>query len=223
MSFKLAMIISNSRRFIFVHIPKTAGTSITHSLSKLTTWCDVELGGTKYGDEIEVPYRRRFRLHKHSGADAIASVVGEEVWNDYFTFAFVRNPFDRLVSAYHFYRQWPHRSVDEVREMGSFKEFVFSSFLEKDRQAATRPTGLQSTLLTRRGEIAVKKMLRYESLVEDFRDVSAVLGADDIRLPKTNASKRGHYADYYDEETALAVRQMFREDFDRLGYADLVE
>ena len=74
------MIISNTHRAIFVHVPKTAGTSITSLLAPALRWNDLVLGGTTFGERIQAAYKERFGLFKHARARDIRQVVGEEVW-----------------------------------------------------------------------------------------------------------------------------------------------
>jgi hypothetical protein len=116
-------IINNSYRFIFVHVPKAAGTSVTAALSPLTNYCDLEIGGTAFGEAIQPAYQKRFELAKHSPAAAIRGLVGSVTWSRYFTFAFVRNPFDRSLSTYNFLRQWKGPGSDFYKRMCAFDSF----------------------------------------------------------------------------------------------------
>ena len=59
-------IINNSYKFIFGHIPKAAGTTITNQLSAYTNYCDLEIGGTCFGEKIQPAYKKRFNISKHS-------------------------------------------------------------------------------------------------------------------------------------------------------------
>lgn len=94
------MIISNSRRYIFIHVPKAAGTSVSNALDETLGWNDIILGGTCYGEAVQPLFRKRFGLHKHSRAIEIREVVGSRVWEEHFTFSFVRHPYSRAASHY---------------------------------------------------------------------------------------------------------------------------
>ena len=69
------MIWSASRKFCFIHIPKTGGTTITAAYEPHMLFDDVVLGGTMLGEALQSRYRDRFGVHKHSGAFAGAWTV----------------------------------------------------------------------------------------------------------------------------------------------------
>jgi len=82
-------IINHSFNFVFVHVPKAAGTSVTSILSKYTNYCDLEIGATEFGEYIQPAYKKRFGLAKHSPARDIRNLVGAVAWSKFFTFSFV--------------------------------------------------------------------------------------------------------------------------------------
>ena len=83
------MIISAEKKYIFIHIPKNAGTSIEASLTGAEQWKDEE---------------------KHMTAWECKTKYGEQVWHEYFSFCVVRNPWDRLLSQYKFSgKNWCNR------------------------------------------------------------------------------------------------------------------
>ena len=92
--------ISRDKQTIFVHLHKCGGTSIELALDQAMAWDDVLLGSSKYGERIQSVYEQRFSLYKHSSAGAIKAVVGDEFWDECFTFSVVRHPIDRIVSFY---------------------------------------------------------------------------------------------------------------------------
>ena len=213
------MIINHTYRFIFLHIPKTAGTSITNYLSPFTGWNDIELGGTDYGERIQEIYWKRFKLHKHSPAHQIRRIIGEDLWKQYFKFAVVRHPLDRLVSAYHFYLQWDHPSTYPVREFAGFKEFVCSDYFQKDCKNMSRPTGSQAAFLKTGDEIAIDMICRIESLADDMAAVAARLGLPCPELPQLNASKPRGNELYFTQEILDLVAPIYRTDFEAFGYS----
>ena len=108
------MILNHEHQFIFVHVPKTAGTTVTRSLAPLTTFRDIELGGTKYGEAIQGMFAARFGLRKHSTATAIKAKCPGHIWRRFFVFAFIRNPYARAYSLYRFLQKWkegPHHDL----------------------------------------------------------------------------------------------------------------
>jgi len=96
------MIISHSRRFIFVHIHKAGGTSIEQGLDPYLAWNDLILGGSPFGERIQAAYSKRFGLNKHSAVSEIEAICGTRYLDEYFAFALVRHPLARVCSIYNF-------------------------------------------------------------------------------------------------------------------------
>jgi len=93
------------------HIPKCAGSSIHRALGVLHTQRSLPVGKPKY--------------HKHAKAATVREVLGP-AWNECFKFAFIRNPWDLMLSSYHWWLTYAeifpalHKDVARIREMGSF-------------------------------------------------------------------------------------------------------
>ncbi len=130
------MIINNTFGFIFVHVPKAAGTTITSVLRSASCYCDIEVGGTALGEAIQPFYKQRFGLAKHSTAREIKSVVGEVKWKQSFTFAIVRNPYARIYSAFNFMKKVRAERnlsvLEPLDRLHSFVDFVESDFFNSD-------------------------------------------------------------------------------------------
>lgn len=120
--------ISNSGKYIFVHLHKCGGTSIERALDKEMQWNDIMLGSTKYGEYLQKKYQQKFGIYKHSSASEIKALVSNEVWDKYFTFSIIRHPIDRMVSFYEYLKTYylgGYRgsviklmySVDQIKEV----------------------------------------------------------------------------------------------------------
>jgi hypothetical protein len=103
------MIISRSRKFVFVHIEKCGGTSVESALSPYLSWDDMILGSTQFGEKIQAFYFNAYgidnvkqnMLWKHSTIKNIYNNVGHDI-SDYKKIAVVRNPIDLVKSLYTF-------------------------------------------------------------------------------------------------------------------------
>ena len=102
------MFINHTHKFIFIHIPKNGGTSIRNSF---------DING--YDKKV---VRKKY---PHDGAMKIRDYCGDEVWNTFYKFAVVRNPYDRLVSYYHFHKSPQYRYPARAQEL-SFKDWVMN-------------------------------------------------------------------------------------------------
>jgi hypothetical protein len=168
------MIISQSRRFVFVHVPKSAGTSITRLLAKLTTYRDLEVGGTPMGEAMQRFCKKRFGLSKHASAAEIRAVMGEADWQAFFRFAIVRNPYTRAFSSFNYlHRQLPLGALSglaPMKQLRQFGDFVRSDYFRSD---ATDRILEPQTLWTGSAPAA---MLSFIGSVEDIEaDTARVL------------------------------------------------
>lgn len=222
------MIINNSFRFIFVHVPKAAGTSLTSALVPYTNYCDLEIGGTDFGEQIQTAYTRRFGLAKHSTAAKIQGVVGAVTWSKYFSFAFVRNPFTRCLSTFHFLRKWDGAGIEFSSKMKSFKnfeEYVLSDiWLESNGPDEIFRPQIYWLNLPNKPNVIVDFVGKVEQIDKDMEFIMKVIEHPMLRkgllsVPQLNTSYQSSLDDIKNEAVIEKIVSKYKIDFETFGYS----
>lgn len=223
------MIISYSRRFIFIHVYKVAGTSITEALSPYVydqsrlVYLPVLLGVlkrgivnhralTKYNFFPLVGIKQQLLARVgHAKAKELKDAFPRDVFDGFYKFAFVRNPWDWQVSIYHYslQRPWSH-AIKLFKSFGSFENYL--------EWRIERGVELQKEfVLSASGELLVDFIGHYETLHEDFETICNRLGIE-YNLPHKNRSTHKDFREYYKPHTKALVAEAFKEDIEFFGY-----
>jgi hypothetical protein len=200
------MIISQSKRFIFAAFNKTGTTSVESALEPYGTWW--------LHHWLHLRYKRKFPagpMFKHARPADIKSLIGEGKWDNFFTFTFVRNPWSRAVSLYHFHRKSLGRGRWQLAAC-SFDDWV------RGGGTGTAKVSMAKFVQDDIGRLIVKFVGRFERLDEDFATVCDTVGVKRIKLPHLNRSTADDYRQYYSAETRDIVADWCREDIDAFGY-----
>jgi hypothetical protein len=199
-------MISLQKRFLFVHIPKTAGNSIQSALRDYSEDQLVALRKEQDGIERFGLRNPNYKIKKHSTLSEYRDALGHEQFRNLYKFTCVRNPWDRMVSYYFTPTQTP--------ETWDRKEF---------RKIICKAVPVADYLRLDDGEedpfANVNYVMRFESLADDFRAVCGTLGISATTLPRYNRSSRDNYSKYYDDELRELVRMRFAAEIERFGYA----
>lgn len=179
------------RDFVYIHINKTGGTSVESLL--------------------RVPLEHKTALEK-------IQELGEARWRSKFTFTVIRNPWDKVVSHYH-YRVMTNRTGLGERPI-DFSEWVRRAYRDRESEYLDDPRFFMPQLdwiTDGEGRILIDFIVRFENLQEDFEVVRQRLKLNQS-LPHKKQSRRGDYRDYYDDESKAIVRDCFSPDIERFGY-----
>ncbi|MDA7428502.1 sulfotransferase family 2 domain-containing protein [Primorskyibacter aestuariivivens] len=213
------MIISRGRRYIFVHIPKTGGTAMTLALEARAKADDILIGDTPKAVKRRGRVKKltaRGRLWKHATLADIDGVVMPGELNDFLIFTLVRNPWDRVVSYYHWLRDqgFEHPAVSLAKTL-SFDAFLRAPHV----QQSLRATPARHYVTDSGGQERKALFIRLEYLAGDVAQLETHLGFA-LELPRANASDRAtDYRAYYSDEAAGIVAEICAEDIARFGYS----
>lgn len=203
------MIISHAHRFIFAPVPRTGTHAVRAALRRHLQPGDHEQVVRFLARRMPFPDLAR-RGHGHITLAEIRPRVGEEAFASYFRFAFVRNPFDRFVSA--------------------------CAFLSRGTDAFDRDptTVMRAMLVTHRhrvlfapqhvfmtdsgGGLLADVVGRYETLQAGYDLCCERIGIPAEPLAVVNASRRGDYRAYYDRTLRDAVARHYARDLELFGY-----
>ena len=250
-------IISHRHEFIFFRPRKVAGTSIEIALSRCCGPEDVVIplgldrplrfdgatdeddfgivssqhdGAVCWGDE------RGHGRGTHLPPRTIRAGIDPGVWNAYFKFTVARNPWDQLVSRYHyrFYNRWRSarrifRETDDLRN--GCRRCWMRHLFKRGRHRQAVEFGLRRGLFAEHledtssfyfidGDEYADYVMRFENLQQDFDEVCRRLRIPASRLPRTKSKVRpkGDYRDYYTDYSREYVGVECRRFIDAFGY-----
>lgn len=183
-------MINHEHKFIFIHINKCGGCSV-----------DELFTGTFQGHLKALDYKKS----------------NPNDFNNYFKFTFIRNPWDRVVSFYHYQikRGWKFYPFNKTIP---FKEFLKNWLKQMPGQAPLITNPCYDWISDENGKLIVDYVGRVEQMQKDFDTICDKIGIPQQKLPHTNRSKHEHYTEYYDDETKQIVAEKFAKDIEYFGY-----
>ena len=186
---------------IFLHIPKTGGVSVSRAL---------------YGNLAA----------SHKTIEQYQLAFSARDFNRYFKFCFVRNPWDRLYSAYRFLRKGGIDATDRewaaknLTSFSDFEQFVTVWLSRENAQSSIHFRPQHEFMLGRfSNRVHVDFIGRFENLATHFAYVARRIGVN-ANLPHLHRTSSGaSYRDVYTNRMARRVGDVYREDIRRLDYA----
>ena len=209
--------MSRERRYAFVHIPKTGGSSIEAALGLFHDWREenrAAMFGLIQSPELK---KHRFVSHflQHLTVPELALLIPDI--QSFFLFAFVRNPWQRFVSSYS--NTDPHLCQEAEKQGLQLRGLSFKEFVYRCEEIEHVHLLEQYKFITdSQGKVLVDFVGHFESLEADFQKVCRRLGLDRT-LPHLNRSEHRAYRSYYDAETRTVIARRYQADIELFGYA----
>lgn len=198
---------SSRLNYVFIHIPKCAGTSIHVALKTIH-------------DRLSLPLDER-KYHKHSKASDVRKTLGS-AWDKCFTFSFVRNPWDLMVSSYHWWLNVASQfsplveHATKVKALPDFAAFIRSPY--GSDMINEQPGHDLLDWISADDKIIVDLVGRYETLDDDWGRVCEALKVEPVALTRENRVDREDYRSFYNDETRQLVAKRFARSIQRFDY-----
>jgi hypothetical protein len=237
------LIYSRRLKFVFIHIPKTAGDSVANALRPYLGWSDVLIENDFQAWIRRLPRRTDRNLYilgKHATASQVREMLPEDIWGRSLRATFVRHPFERAVSLYRYSaRKSTERArlglrnawyltpagrgeedpknwpaVQAYREASSFSEFIRHPLTLKDQ--AMRPQ--TEFLYDDGGRLLIDFIGRFERLQDDFGCLSSKLGIPRTELGRRNISQPEQRPFTISGSDRVYLKHIYEQDFRAFGY-----
>jgi hypothetical protein len=132
-------------------------------------------------------------------------------------FTFVRNPWDRILSAFVNCQTRARHPKNKIAPIWRFQEYVKEVLGVRGPSANIHFTPQYPTVAFRGEPIPGMFVGRFERLHKDWAKLAPRLGVAPV-LPRRNQSKHDHYTTYYDDESREIVRRLYQQEIRFLGY-----
>ena len=222
--------INHDLKTVFIHVHKTGGTYLSYMLHKYygfknyylrrpdhEKFCALKNQANKskkyinYENRIHgvyVYYKTSAELNRKMG-------MNQQKWENYYKFCFIRNPYDKIVSA------WFHINRFNI----PFKNFLNLGNTCNDVEYMHMFMPQVRNIINEKGHINMNYIGHFENLENDFRAILGQIGIKNIiheTDKKMNVRNHLHYTEYYDQETLDKVNFILREDFANLDYPKIL-
>jgi len=229
------MRISHRYKFIFFANPKTGSESVREIL-------------TPYSDVLSGDYKNRTDnepFYSHITPSEVKKIFKEQelVYDDYFKFTFVRNPWARLVSLYEMIYSTKKNTNAKSKLKSEFRMFCKKIFVKKpdfktwlltihnngigaggqewERWRKYGSYSIDNYIMDSEKNILVDKVIKLEDIQEELTPTLVQLGlpqVDAIKLPKINSRNYQKYTKYYDQESIERVQHLYKYDIEHFNY-----
>lgn len=157
---------------------------------------------------------RKLLCLQHLTAREVKERYDSLIWNNYFKFAFVRNPWGRLVSEFSYRMQ---KRQDIIKSYGLNNQSSFEDYIcaIRDRNKIIQQKDYVTDI---EGNIIVDFIGRLENIEDDFKKICKIIGVS-CKLEKTNKSVHKDYKQYYDSMSKKLVEKLYKEDIELFNYS----
>jgi len=209
------MIVSHKHKFVFIHIPKCAGFSITHALKPILGEDDIAIEG----------------VGQHSFARTIKEKYFEsdDQWRGYFRFAIMRNPWARMHSVFYYNKHMSKTLEGRFEEDNAWHEYLktvdhhrsFQDAIREDLSSKDPQSLIRSFCFDEKGRNLVTFIGKMEPMELVWEHICGQIGVSSKDVPLKHENRtpgKPLYLDEYDEESKAIVGRVFQYDINFMDY-----
>jgi len=194
-------MINHKHKFIFLHIPKCAGSTLNNAFSKYSDDPELNTCHPKFEEYCQ----------KYKEAPNYTKIIS------------TRNPWDRLVSAFYYLKKGGNQTRYDIQLSktlnifkNNFKEWVQNDF-QKMINLDLKVNHLKpiSFYISKNH---IDYLIKLENFQEDFNFVCDKIGIPRQQLPHKNKTNHKHYTEYYEDDTREIVAKKYAKDIEYFGY-----
>lgn len=199
------MLVSSDKKFIFIHVPKTGGTSLGEALSP-------------YCCSLRAVARPNVRLNrdKHIDARELCAIIKPQIWSDYYKFTIVRNPWELMLSHYMFFRTKSKSKLGQLARKLSLSQYITWYFTENTTGKFNYGFDLFCTNSDK--TLALNAVYRLEDIDTWYSGLCTALSIPEVPLKTKNTTRHKHYREYYNSESRRLVEKAFLPWLSRFSY-----
>lgn len=207
-------MICNTRKILFIHIPKTGGTTVEWMIRPAHADSDEPDYSTLRG------WDEKYGWLDHLTRQQVNELYSYDELRDYLVFTVVRNPWDRLVSEFH----WKRATSGLRLPFHEYVRRLHGGEVEELQKHYKAPTAFRQHMRSQAsycfdGEGGPgMRILRYESFEHDVVGLLRTVGIRSKTLPRLRASVHEGYTSYYDKCTMEMVEELYHDDIEAFGY-----
>lgn len=203
------MIICDEKKFIFIHVPKTSGTAMSNTIIKKYPNSEQLSNVEKSGENKGID-----KMHLYN--EVISKYIDEYKLSNYIKFCIVRNPYDKLYSAWNYLKdRYQYKNVNEFVKHELCETFIYGKEMkELDARVHYRP---QFTFIYNNNQDKyVDNILKYENLNKDISNLNKQYNLNILEYGKNQNEKS--YIKHFNKESINKINNLYRKDFMLLQY-----
>lgn len=212
----MSLIISKKYKYIFFHLPKNAGVSISRTLIsqentlKLKRIVSYFLRNyfQKHDNFYLLKKKKLIFFRSHITCSNFYNLMDGDICLDFFKFAVVRNPWDRMVSRYFYSKKISKKFIN----------FSFNEFLNYDLKNNANVLNQYNFCTDNKDNFCLDKVIKFENLNEDFNKISSKIFNKKDMLSHFNKSDHKQYREYYNHKMKDKIYNFCKKDIEFFEY-----